>query len=147
MLRITNTSLRPLATTIQGKTFLVLAKENQYLKCNIFLCHHHPFDCCINLILVCEINHLEIWLESVMNALNANDVQNNSPHLVPPTKYCSWSTHSSLPSLFGGRGWSYPSKSAIVLLIMAATALVWYFSIKSLAKSIENSFANGKTIN
>ncbi len=113
----------------------------------IFLCHHHPFDCCINLILVCEINHLEIWLESVMNALNANDIQNNSPHLVPPTKYCSWSLHSSLPSLFGGRGWSYPSKSAIVLLIMAATALVWYFSIKSLAKSIENSFANGKTIN
>jgi hypothetical protein len=33
---------------------------------------------------------------------------------------------------------------AIVLLIMAATALVWYFSIKTLAKSIENSFANGK---
>ena len=51
---------------------------------NFFLCHHHPFDCCINLILVCEINHLEIWLESVMNALNANNVQNNSPHLVPP---------------------------------------------------------------
>jgi hypothetical protein len=49
--------------------------------------------------------------------------------------------------LFGGRGWSSPIKNAIVGSIMAAAALVGYFSINLLAKLIENTFSNEITIN
>jgi arginine exporter protein ArgO len=40
-----------------------------------------------------------------------------------------------------------PSKNGIFALIMAAAALVWYFSIKLLAKLIENTFSNEIRIN
>ena len=43
----------------------------------------------------------------------------------------------SLPPFFSGREWSSPSKNTISVLMMAAVALVGYFSIKLLVKSIE----------